>query len=200
LPDNYFDLAIPDPPYGINLDFWDENIPDEIYFKELFRVSKKQMIFGGNYFNLPHSQGWICWDKTFNEYIRGKSLSRSPIKKENISEFELIWTSFLKKSKFIRYMNLGNLQGFNENIKVDYKKQPKIHICEKPLKLYEKIFTDYAEKTMKVLDTHGGSCNSAIVGYYFGFSEFVVCEKDKSIFQKAVNKFEVETMQQVLSL
>lgn len=197
VPDKYFDLAIVDPPYGIGLDVWDKNIPDKIYFDVLFRISKDQIIFGGNYFNLPHSQGWICWDKTFNEYLRGKSLSQSHIKKENISEFELAWTSFLKKARFVRYTNLGNLQGFNENIKVDYSKQSKIHICEKPVQLYKWLLKNHSKPTDKIIDTHLGSGSSAIAAYDFG-CDFVGCEIDKEYYDAAVKRFEIHKMQQKL--
>ena len=93
--DNQFDLAIVDPPYGIDIAKWDaiDMKPSDEYFIELFRVSKNQIIFGGNYFNLPHSEGWICWDKTF-KYNQ----------KLNIGEFELAWSSLDIKHSFIRYM------------------------------------------------------------------------------------------------
>ena len=189
-PDKYFDLAIVDAPYGINLDSWDKSIPDDIYFYELFRISKRQMIFGGNYYNLPHTQGWICWDKTFNEYLRGKSLSTNQIKKENISEFELIWTSFLKKARFVRYMNLGNLQGFDENIKVDYDKKPKIHICEKPVALYRWLLQHYAKPGDKIIDTHVGSASSFIAFEWEGFFDYVGFELDKDYYHDAQNRLE----------
>lgn len=184
-----FDLAICDPPYGIGLDKWDNDIPSIDYFKSLFELTHHQFIFGGNYFNLPHTQGWLCWDKTFNEYVRGKSLSKSKIKKDNISEFELIWTSILTKSKFIRFMNLGNLQGFNENIKVDYNKPSKIHICEKPIQLYKLLLQNYAKAGDKILDTHGGSMSIAIACWDLGF-DLDICELDEDYYNKAVERFE----------
>ena len=98
--DNHFDLAIVDPPYGINIDDWDSEIPTKEYFNELFRVSKNQIIWGGNFFNLPHSQGWICWDKVFNDDLRGKKLNRGGVPRENMQDFELAWTSFKKKPTF----------------------------------------------------------------------------------------------------
>ena len=119
--DNHFDLAIVDPPYGINIAEWDkkEDIPDKIYFKELFRISKNQIIFGGNYFILPHTESWICWDKRFNDDMKGGSLTKCGIKRENCSDFELIWTSFNHKAKMFRFTQIGNLVGFGKNIKVD---------------------------------------------------------------------------------
>ena len=91
--DNYFDLAIVDPPYGIDIAKWDKKKlkPKKEYFKELFRVSKNSIVWGGNYFNLPHSQSWICWDKTMKS---GKMALGKGIK----SEFELAWTNTIKKS------------------------------------------------------------------------------------------------------
>ena len=90
-PDNYFDLAIVDPPYGIDIAKWDsiDLKPTEDYFRELFRVSKNQIIWGGNYFNLPHSEGWICWDKTF-KYNQ----------KLAVGHFELAWSNLDIKHSF----------------------------------------------------------------------------------------------------
>jgi site-specific DNA-methyltransferase (adenine-specific) len=195
-PDNYFDLAIVDPPYGIDIAKWDtkNHIPNELYFNELFRVSKEHLIFGANYFNLPHTQGWICWDKTFSEAVRGKSISQSKIKKENISEFELIWTSFLKKSNFIRFTNLGNLQGFNDNLKVDYEKPKKIHITEKPIDLYKFILNKYAKPNDKILDTHLGSGSIAIACHDYGF-ELTACELDREYYDKAIQRIKNHTAQ-----
>ena len=187
--DNHFDLAIVDPPYGIDIAKWDSEIPTDKYFNELFRVSKNSMIFGGNYFYLPHTQSWICWDKTFSEAVRGKSLNKSKIKKENLSDFELIWTSFKNKSKFIRYTNIGNLQGFNNNLKVDYNKQPKIHITQKPIQLYEYILMNYAKEGDKILDTHLGSGSIAIACHNLGF-ELTACEIDKEYYDAAMKRIE----------
>ena len=191
---NQYDLAIVDPPYGINIAEWDKNVPDESYFNELFRISEKQIIWGGNYFNLKTTQGWICWDKTFNEAIRGKSLSQSQIKKENISEFELAWTSFLKKSRFIRYMNLGNLQGFNQNIKVDYNKLSKIHITQKPVQLYKWLLKNYAKPGDKILDTHGGSMSIAIACWDYGY-DLDLYEIDRDYFEAGKKRLDVHRTQ-----
>lgn len=84
-PDKHYDLAIVDPPYGVDIAKWDaiDMKPTKEYFNELFRVSKNQIIWGGNYFDLPHNEGWICWDKTFkcNQKLA-------------VGEFELAWSSF----------------------------------------------------------------------------------------------------------
>ena len=187
-PDNYYELAIVDPPYGIDIAKWDNDIPKQEYFIELFRVSKNQMIFGGNYFDLPNTQAWICWDKTFSEAVRNKSLSQSKIKKENISDFELIWTSFKNKSKFIRYTNLGNLQGFNDKLNVDYDKPKKIHITQKPIQLYRFLLQNYAKPNDKILDTHGGSGSIAIACDMEGF-DLDICEIDKDYFDASVKRY-----------
>ena len=189
--DNHFDLAIVDPPYGIDIAKWDkkELKPSKEYFKELFRISKNQIVWGGNYFNLPHNQGWLCWDKTFSEAVRGKSISTSKIKKENISEFELAWISCLKKAKFVRYTNCGNLQGFNNKIKVDYNKPKKIHITEKPIQLYEWLLMNYAKEGDKILDTHLGSGSIALACHNLGF-DLTACELDKDYYNEAMKRIE----------
>lgn len=162
LPDKCIDLVLCDPPYGIGRDKWDENIPDKIYFDEIFRVSKNQVIFGGNYFNLPHTEAWICWDKMFSEDVRGKKISQNGFPRENISEFELVWTSLKIKPKIIRYTNIGNLQGFNDNLKVDYSKGKKKHITEKPIKLIQKLISDYSNENDLILDPFLGSGTTAV--------------------------------------
>lgn len=132
--DNYFDVAIVDPPYGINIDDWDSKIPTKEYFNELFRVSKNQIIWGGNFFNLPHSQGWICWDKVFNDDVRGKKLTRGGVPRENMQDFELAWTSYNKKPIFLRFTQIGNLIGFGTKISVDYNKQKKYILLKNIIK------------------------------------------------------------------
>ena len=122
-PDNYYDLAVVDPPYGIGIWDWNQDIPSKDYFNELFRVAKNQFIWGGNYYNLPSKQGWVCWDKAYIQYVRNKRLTTSGIPKDTFSEFELAWTSFDRKARFIRLTNLGNLEGFDiaaYNYKMDF--------------------------------------------------------------------------------
>jgi len=195
-PDNYFDCAVVDPPYGIgasratgtyarkatnytaaNDKKWDETIPEESYFNELFRVSKNQIIWGGNYMSkfLPSSQGWICWYKT--DELKGR----------DFSEFELAFTSFKKAARHIE------LRPF-------IKSFDRIHPTQKPVKLYNFCF-DYAKATkdFKILDTHGGSFNSAISAFYFGVAEFVGCEIDAEYYHKSVKRFQNLTMEQRIS-
>tara|TARA_R110000782_G_scaffold245934_1_gene332674 strand:- start:49 stop:669 length:621 start_codon:yes stop_codon:yes gene_type:complete len=190
LEDNAFELAIVDPPYGINASNmvmgkgknknwgkkrdWDKSIPDDKYFKELFRVSNKQIIWGGNYFDLPCTGGWIFWDKE-----RGKDVS--------FADGELAWTSFLNviKKAPIRY------DGF---IGAD---TTRIHPTQKPVKLYEWLLKNYAKEGDRILDTHLGSGSSAIAAHYGGF-DFVGCELDIDYFKASQIRFERETAQQAL--
>lgn len=184
--DKEFDLAICDPPYGAGGDIfsfeinlknkktnhtiknWNENRPDEAYFKELRRVSKNQIIWGGNYFtdNLPISRGWIFWNKRYE-------------KMHSFSDGELAWTSFDKNLKMFTYR--GELTGA-------------IHPTQKPRKLYDWVLEHYSEKGQKVLDTHLGSGSSAIASHYFGV-DFVGTEIDKEYYDKTMKRFKEETLQ-----
>ena len=190
--DNYFDLAIVDPPYGINIAEWDEieMKPKDEYFKELFRVSKNQIIWGGNYFNLPHQKGWICWDKSFFDIIKNTNYH-----KNRIGEFELAWTNFLKNSTFVRFMNFGNTYGFDGKVKVDYNFKGKIHPAQKHIKIYEFLLMNYANKDFKILDTHLGSGSNAIASYYFGCKEFVGIEIDEDYYNKSIKRIKEQTAQ-----
>lgn len=184
--DKHFDLAIVDPPYGIGLDKgcdkgtvgkygskhkpkdWDTEIPTKEYFDELKRVSKNQIIWGGNYFteHLPPSKSWIVWDK------------KQPA--HNFASCELAWTNTDNRMSIFRY-------AFNIDIN-------KIHPTQKPIKLYEWILHNYAESGMKILDTHLGSGNIAIACHYKEF-DFVGCEIDTDYFNKAMKNFKDKTMQ-----
>ena len=180
LPDKAFDLAIVDPPYGINIAEWDKNIPSEKNFTDLFRVSKNQIIWGGNYFNLPHTEGWICWHKTYNYGDGGF---------KGMSDFELAWTSFLKKAKYYPYQYIGNCIGGKPNYYFI-----RIHPTQKPVALYDWILRNYAKPGQRILDTHLGSGSSAIAAHYFG-CDFVGCEIDVDYFNAAKERFDRETRQ-----
>jgi site-specific DNA-methyltransferase (adenine-specific) len=175
--DNHFDLAIVDPPYGIDIAKWDsiDLKPKEEYFKELFRVSKNQIVFGGNYFNLPHSEGWICWDKTF-KYNQ----------KLNVGEFELAWSSLNIKHSFIRYTSCGNFQGF-ENPRADYTKKKSFHPTSKPVQLYEFMLMNYAKEGDKILDTHLGSGSIALACHNLGY-DLTACELDKEYYEASLKR------------
>lgn len=176
-PDKYFDLAVIDPPYGIGengsknksrgkiakaKDYKtfagkDAAPPDNKFFKELFRISKNQIIFGANHFisRIPFdSSCWIVWDKN-----NGNS---------DFADCELAWTSFKSAVRKFKYTWQGMLQEDMKN------KEFRIHPTQKPVALYRWIFEKYAEKGMKILDTHVGSASSLIAAhdaglYYVGF-------------------------------
>jgi len=183
-PDKYFDLAIVDPPYGIGAEnhagnadngwkqwtkkSWDNEIPQMIYFTELFRVSKEQIIWGGNYFAslLPNSQGWIFWDKGQRNF--------------SLADGELCWTSF-KKS--IRVFEMARAKA---KASIGYEK---IHPTQKPVELYDFCF-NFAklEAGAKVLDTHLGSGSSRISANKNKLN-FVGFEIDEEYFNKQNKRY-----------
>jgi site-specific DNA-methyltransferase (adenine-specific) len=189
-PDNYFDLAIVDPPYGIGASEmtmgsgknkkykkgknWDNETPNQFYFNELFRVSKNQIIWGGNYFNLPLTKSWIFWDKGINGDC-------------DFADGELAWTSFNKVLRIapIRY------KGF---LGADIER---IHPTQKPIKLYKWILDKYAKQGDKILDTHLGSGSIAIACHDYGF-DLTACELDKEYFDKAMQRINNHVAQQKL--
>jgi len=192
-PDKYFDLAIVDPPYGINRSGqtetftknpkhkrkhfddkgWDMNIPEMKYFTELYRVSKNQIIWGANYFTqyLPSTMGWIFWDK-------GQDLS--------MSDGELAFSSFQRALRRIK-INRGQLMVEGGTI----------HPTQKPVKLYEWLLMHYAEKGQRILDTHLGSGSSRIAAYNLGF-DFVGFEIDKDYLEASEKRFRNHIKQQRL--
>lgn len=186
-PDKYFDLAIVDPPYGINAGKmtmgsgkhkfkkgkdWDSSIPNEEYFNELKRVSKNQIIWGGNYFPLPLNNNWIIWDKL------NPNLS--------FSEAELAWCSINKNVRvFKRYSAMEDEDG---------KKQ---HPTQKPILLYKYCLEKYAKQGDKILDTHLGSGSIAIACHDYDF-ELTACELDKEYYDKAIERIKNHTSQQKL--
>ena len=208
-PDKYFDLAVVDPPYGINADkfkngagskdhpkgstagrlnrgsgklkdripnnsncSWDFAPPGNDYFAELFRVSKNQVIWGGNYFPLPPTRGIVVWDKM------------QPW--ENFSQVEIAWTSFDVPAALFKYCNAGGASGTN-----------KIHPTQKPIALYRWIFSRYAKPGDIILDTHLGSGSSRIAAYDAGL-DFVGYEIDKDYFDRQEQRFADYTAQQSL--
>lgn len=185
-PDGAFDLAIVDPPYGIgagkmNLGKWqssrlekkdwDKHPPDESYFSELRRVAKNQVIWGGNYYALPPTRGFVIWDKG------------AGFKGRDFAECEMAWTSMDRNARVFPHDPLAA---------GDYK--GKIHPTQKPIKLYQWLLADYADKDMRILDTHLGSGSSAIAAHYFG-CDFVGCEIDPDYHKAATERFEHATRQ-----
>ena len=193
-PDNAFDLAITDPPYGLSessgrvsrnrfssVEYmekdWDNSVPDPEYFKELSRISKNQIIWGANHFMQNIALGsscWIVWDK-----MNGDS---------HFADSELAFTSFGTAVRNFRYRWAGMLQGDMKN------KEKRIHPTQKPVKLYQWLLKNYAKEGDRILDTHLGSGSSAIAAHYGGF-DFVGCELDEDYFNAAQKRFEKETAQ-----
>ena len=186
--DNHFDLAIIDPPYGIarfgdrvevckeeKINKWDIK-PTKEYFNELFRVSKKQIIFGANNFTLPKTQYFIVWDKMQTV--------------DNFASAEYAWTNIKKPAKVFRY-------SIHQVMSDRKKENGKIHPTQKPVKLYEWLLHNYAEKGQKILDTHLGSGSIAVACHYFGV-DLVGVEIDKEYFDKAKERIEMLTAQETL--
>lgn len=172
LADNHFDLAIADPPYGINISSnpfrrrlepkeWDNIELDNDFFTELFRVSKNQIIWGGNYFNLPPTKCFLVWDK------------RQPLDFSS-AMCEYAWCSFNSPAKLFRY-------------KVTLEKN-KIHVCQKPVSLYAWILQNYANNGDKIFDPMIGGGSSRIAAYKMGF-DYVGCELDKDYFDAQNERF-----------
>lgn len=197
-PDNYFDLAIVDPPYGIDADvknntdkmqtkksaakskkygsqLWDSDIPKDEYFEELKRVSKKQIIWGANYFGLVG--GMIYWHKnvTMPTYSTG----------------ELAWISWMNKLDFINITWHGMIQQDMSN------KEIRIHPTQKPVALYKWLLDKYAKQGDKILDTHLGSGSIAIDCHDYDF-ELTACELDQEYYEKAIQRIKNHVAQQRL--
>jgi site-specific DNA-methyltransferase (adenine-specific) len=199
-PDNYFDLAIVDPPYGIGADIknngknsdrhektslakintykktnWDNEIPSDDYFNELKRVSKKQIVWGANFFGLKG--GYLYWHKnvTMPTYSTG----------------ELAWVSWMNKLDFVNITWHGMLQQDMQN------KEIRIHQTQKPVALYKWILDKYAKQGDKILDTHLGSMSIAIAAHDYGF-ELTGCELDPEYYEKGIQRVKNHVSQQKL--
>ena len=191
IPDKYFDLAIVDPPYGIGIDGqrlsvsknpkhnrkhhaqkkWDSQIPEREYFKELFRVSKNQIIWGGNYF-VKHlekgTKGWIIWDKGQHGLT--------------MSDAELAYSSFQTPTR-VKVIN-----------RVELMIDGTIHPTQKPVKLYHWLLNNYAKEGDKILDTHVGSASSLIACHDMGF-EYLGFELDEDYYRMAAERLEAHKAQ-----
>ena len=183
--DNYFDLAIVDPPYGINITSecmggrktikpditknWDNETPTKEYFKELFRVSKNQIIWGGNYFDLPKSRYFAVWDKGKTMYGR------------DFAECEFAWVN----------------NGGTRIVKKSPNQLDRIHPTQKPTYLYKALLEKYAKENDKILDTHLGSGSIAIACHDYGF-DLTACELDREYFDKAMQRINNHVAQQKL--
>lgn len=188
LPDKAFDLAIVDPPYGINVKTnigrragvkndnppakWDAEPPPQEYFSQLFRVSREQVVWGANHFisRMPiDSKCWLMWDKKFSQDV-------------SFAQYELAWTSFDVVAR--KFDKVPNTPG-------------RIHPTQKPVELYQWILEGFCLPGQRILDTHLGSGSSAIAAHYFG-CDFVGCELYEDYYKAAVNRFKQETAQEAL--
>lgn len=192
VPDKFFELAIVDPPYGINIikiwgsekfgykqyekKEWDNSIPDKKYFDELNRISINQIIWGGNYFTefLKASQCWIIWDKGQREFT--------------LADGEMAWASFKNSMRIFDYSRAKAFQT---------SKNEKIHPTQKPVALYRWLLLNYAKKGDKIFDSHVGSASSLIACHLEGF-EFVGCELDPDYYREAKKRLEEYQKQQSL--
>ena len=206
--DKYFELAIVDPPYGIGVgsmnyttsgaiktqgnsaakrkDYrkkgdWDSKTPEPEYFQELFRISKNQIIWGGNYFSdmLAPSKSFVCWDKRCQADMSN-----------DFADCEYAWCS-QGVARMFRYVWNGMLQGNMKN------KENRFHPTQKPVALYEWLLTHYAKQGDKILDTHLGSGSSRIACYNLGF-DFVGCEIDEDYFKAQEERYQAHISQQSL--
>ena len=187
-PDNYFDLAIVDPPYGINVNInmgrrkggkkseyhkfagGDADSPPVEYFNELKRVSADQIIWGANHFieKMPwNSPKWLMWDKGFSDKV-------------TFAQFEMAWTS---------------IKGTCKKFEMHPNDQNRIHPTQKPVKLYQWLYDNYSKQGQKILDTHLGSGSNAIAAYYAQMGEFVGVELDADYFNLAEARIKQETKQ-----
>jgi site-specific DNA-methyltransferase (adenine-specific) len=191
-PDNYFDLAIVDPPYGINMGMGhkgsekrgdknkyktfaggDNSIPTKEYFDELFRVSKNQIIWGANYMTefLEPKASWVIWDKKQPENF-------------SMAMAELAWSSFGSPMKIYQKRVVG-------------ADDVRVHPTQKPVALYKWLLDKYAKPGDKILDTHLGSGSIAIACHDYGF-DLTACELDKEYFDKAMQRINNHVAQQKL--
>lgn len=181
--DKFFDLAIVDPDFGLNdkisnggtwaakykkEDGFLGGKPDSFYFTQLRRISKNQIVWGGNYFidMLYPSRCFIIWDKV--------------AQMDTLADCEMAWTSFDKNAKIFRHVRNTS--------------EGRIHICQKPKKLYKWILQHYAEKGQKIFDSHMGSQSSRIAAWEMGF-DFWGCEIDPTYFERGNKRFKAETAQ-----
>lgn len=189
-PDKYFDLAIVDPPYGIGAEKmqrgnskikpdksknWDNEVPNQEYFNELFRVSKNQIIWGGNYFELPPSQYFAIWDKGETMYGR------------DFAECEQAWVR----------------KGGTRIYKKSPNQLDRIHPTQKPISLYSWIIQKYAEKEFKILDTHVGSGSIAMAVDNANKMDkmnltLIGCELDKDYYTATMKRIKEQTNWQSL--
>ena len=192
-PDNYFELSIVDPPFGIGANKekehngwksygvkeWDNKIPNKDYFAELFRVSRNQIVWGGNYMTefLPPKMCWLMWDKGQRDF--------------SLADGELAWTSFDKALRIFNMPRASAMKDAKDN-------GGKIHATQKPVKLYEWILMNYAKEGDKILDTHRCSASLEIACHNLGF-DLVTCELDTDYFNDGNKRLKQHQNQQVMN-
>lgn len=178
LPDKCIDLVLTDPPYGIGISKnpirqkhdkkeWDNKIPEKEIFEEMFRISKDQIIWGGNYFNLPKTQGFLVWDKVQPEDF-------------SLAMCEYGWMSFQKPAKIFKQSVL--------------KERDKIHPTQKALKLFKWCLEKYAPKDAIVFDPFLGSFTTAAACHHYGL-QWLGCEKDEDYFKSGYERYNRESSQ-----
>lgn len=205
-PDKHFELAIVDPPYGLNIarrngsigqrkgqgritryrsKKWDAAVPGREYFDELFRVSQHQIIFGANYFTnfLPPAKGWIVWDKRQSERV-------------TFAMAELVYSSINRSIKIFSCSKAFIGNRISKNIRLA-KAAAKIHPTQKPVLLYEWLLHHYANTGDKILDTHLGSGSLAIACINRGY-DVTACEIDEEYYKAASVRIAEQTSQQQL--
>ena len=188
--DNHFDVAIVDPPYGIGESGgkdrrgkskhkkknWDNEIPPKEYFNELKRISKNQIVWGANYFEMPPSMGYVCWDKKLDN--------------SDFSDFELAYTSFNRGAKIFRYSKNGGSRTPAALANI-------IHPTQKPVALYRWLLENYSSEGDLILDTHLGSGSIAIACHYMK-RRLIGYEIDKDYYDGACKRFKEQTAQKAL--
>ena len=188
VPDKYYELAIVDPPYGININMnqgrrsgdtkkhaikkWDSKPPTNEYFLELKRISKSQIVWGANNFSwIPPNNGWIVWDKDITGDVK-------------FSKAELAYCSFSNTVNLVKI----RAQTGNETY------SNKIHPTQKPVALYKWLLKNYAKPNDKIFDSHVGSGSSRIACYDMGF-DFMGCELDTDYWEAQEERYKQHTMQ-----
>jgi site-specific DNA-methyltransferase (adenine-specific) len=192
LPDKCFELAIVDPPYGVDIGNglgigkgkqhgfkrdreWEYKAPTQEYFDQLFRVSKVQIIWGANHYHLPISKGWIFWDKCVPSGV-------------TFSDGELAWTNL---DQALRKITIPH-SGFTAT-------ENKIHPTQKPVRLYLQLLHNYAKEGDRILDTHGGSMSSVVACHEKGFA-ITCCELDADYYDAGLARVQKAMQQQTLDL
>ena len=182
IPDKHYELAIVDPPYGIDINssgrlghyggkckVWDSCVPDKAYFKELERISQNSIIWGGNYFNLPPTRCFLIWDK------------QQPVG-VSFADCEMAWTSFNESAKTFR-MRPQNADDYG-----------RIHPTQKPIALYKWLLKNYANPNDKIFDSHVGSGSIRIACHDMGF-DFEGCELDNDYWEAQEARYQQHAMQ-----